>query len=107
MIFKSIKWRLQLWYGLILMSVLMGLGFAAYKLERDKVFRHADNELQHRLNVVLQTLRRGEQPRRPPPRLNGFDQPPGPPEDDFARDRPPQGPGDFHLQPRDCLLYTS
>ena len=33
-IFKSIKWRLQIWYGLILVVVLAGFGFTAYQLER-------------------------------------------------------------------------
>ena len=106
-ILKSIKWRLQIWYGLILVVVLMGLGITAYKLERDKVFRHTDNELQHRLNVVLQTLRRGGPQRRPPLRPNGFDQSPGPPEEDFGRDRPPRRPEDFHLQPRDEMLFDA
>jgi len=31
-IFKSIKWRLQIWYGLILVVVLTGFGFTAYQL---------------------------------------------------------------------------
>ena len=34
MIPKSIKWRLQIWYGLILVLVLAGFGFTAYQLER-------------------------------------------------------------------------
>ena len=105
--FKSIKWRLQIWYGLILVGVLLGLGITAYKLEHDKVFRHTDNELQRRVNVVLQTLHRGEQQRRPPPRPNDFDQPPGPPAGEFDRDRPPRGPEDFHLQPRDEVLFDA
>ena len=36
MIFKSIKWRLQIWYGLILVVVLAGFGFTAYQLERGR-----------------------------------------------------------------------
>ena len=35
-IFKSIKWRLQIWYGLILVVVLAGFGVTAYQLERDR-----------------------------------------------------------------------
>ena len=106
-IFKSIKWRLQLWYGLILVGVLLGLGITAYKLERDKMFRHIDNELQHRMNVVMQTLRRGEQQRPPPLRRNGFDQPPESSAAEFGRDRPLRGPEDFHLQPRDEVLFDA
>ena len=33
-IFKSIKWRLQIWYGLILVVVLAGFGFTADLLEQ-------------------------------------------------------------------------
>ena len=36
-LFKSIKWRLQLWYGLILVAVLAAFGFTAYKLETTAV----------------------------------------------------------------------
>ena len=38
-IFKSIKWRLQIWYGLILVVVLAGFGFTAYQLERGPAVR--------------------------------------------------------------------
>ena len=38
-IFKSIKWRLQLWYGLILVVVLAGFGFTSYQLERGRQVR--------------------------------------------------------------------
>ena len=38
-IFKSIKWRLQIWYGLILVAVLAGFGFTAYQLERRSAVR--------------------------------------------------------------------
>ena len=39
MISKSIKWRLQIWYGLILVVVLAGFGFTAYQLERGRHVR--------------------------------------------------------------------
>ena len=32
MIFKSIRWRLQIWYGLILFAVLAGFGATAFHL---------------------------------------------------------------------------
>jgi hypothetical protein len=49
MIFQSIKWRLQIWYGLILVAVLAGFGFTAFELERNLQLRRLDEELQRRL----------------------------------------------------------
>ena len=34
MILKSIRWRLQIWYGLVFLAVLTGFGLTAYELER-------------------------------------------------------------------------
>jgi hypothetical protein len=75
MIFKSIKWRLQLWYGLILVVVLAGFGFTAYQLERNRQFRRIDDELHRRFNVLANALH------RPPPR--------GPDSGEPLFDRPP------------------
>ena len=93
---KSIKWRLQIWYGLILVAVLAGFGFTAYQLERGRVFRRVDEELQRRIAVIgdarrvqvrgqarsggVQDIPPGRRPARDqnpdnPPRA----QPPGPP----------------------------
>ncbi len=74
-IFKSIKWRLQIWYGLILVVVLAGFGFTAYQLERNRQFRRIDDELQRRVGILANVLR------RPPPR--------GPNEGEQIFDRPP------------------
>ncbi len=56
--FKSIKWRLQIWYGLSLLLVLAGFGFTAFQLERTRTLRKIDGELQRRADTLLQTLRR-------------------------------------------------
>ena len=61
-IFNSIKWRLQLWYGLILVVVLAGFGGTAYQLERGKMYRQVDNELHRRVNAIANSLH------GPPPR---------------------------------------
>jgi hypothetical protein len=45
MIFQSIRWRLQIWYGLILAALLAGFGFTAYRLEHNRVIRQVDEEL--------------------------------------------------------------
>ena len=107
MIFKSIKWRLQIWYGLILVAVLAGFGVTAFQLERGRQLRRIDGELQHRVNMLASALRQ-------PPRGRGqgegqFD---GPPPEQF---RPPRqqrpddspngtGPDDFNQRPRDFHL---
>lgn len=65
MILNSIKWRLQLWYGLMLVAVLTGLGVTAFQLESGRQFRHIDGELQRRLNVLAAALRPPPRPRPP------------------------------------------
>ena len=106
-IFKSIKWRLQIWYGLILVVVLTGFGFSAYQLERNWQFRRIDDELHRRIGVLANALRRspprgpdaGEQPfYRPPPGQFSDDGPPG------------QGPRpsvDFHLPQQDAHFFDA
>jgi len=81
-IFKSIKWRLQVWYGLILLVVLAGFGGTAYQLERSRQFGRIDQELHRRVSVLANALR------RPPPRRMemGFDRPPP---DQLPEDLPP------------------
>jgi two-component system, OmpR family, sensor kinase len=80
MIFKSIKWRLQLWYGLILVVVLAGFGFTAYQLERGRLLGRIDDELHRRMEVLKSAMH------RPPPRGPGRDEPP------FGRPPPGQFP---------------
>ena len=64
MIFNSIRGRLQLWYGFILVAVLVGFGATAYQLERGRQMRRIDGELQRRVNLLATAL-------RPPPRGGG------------------------------------
>ena len=102
-IFKSIKWRLQIWYGLILVVVLAGFGFTSYQLERNRQFRRVDDELHRRFSVLANALR------RPPPRgpdAEPFDRPPpgrfpddGPPSQ-LSRPRPA-----FHLPLEDAHFF--
>lgn len=54
---RSLRWRLQLWYGLLLVVVLCGFGFTAWHLERTRRFRHMDEELQSRLSMLVDALR--------------------------------------------------
>lgn len=73
MIFNSIRWRLQLWHGLILLVVLAGFGFTAHRLQRANELRRVDQELQLRLGLVLEAVR------RPPPGGRGGPGGPGDP----------------------------
>jgi len=106
-IFKSIKWRLQLWYGLILVVVLAGFGFTAYQLERGRQFRHLDDELHRRIDILASNLH------HPPPQEgNGDDQFSNrpPPQDQFPGDGPMQPqrhPPVFHLAPENSRLFDT
>jgi signal transduction histidine kinase len=106
-IFNSIKWRLQLWYGLILVVVLAGFGFTAYQLERGRLFGRIDNELHRRAEILAGALRRppphppegGEQPfDRPPPGRFPDAGPPG---------QNPHPPREFHLPPEAAGLFDT
>src|ERR1017187_9051290 len=57
-VFKSIKWRLQIWYGLILVVVLAGFGFTAYQLERGRLLGRIDDELHRRVGILANALHR-------------------------------------------------
>jgi len=56
---RSIRWRMQVWHGLVLLAVLVGFGTTAYWLVRDIHFRRVDQELQRRLAVVAAAVRPG------------------------------------------------
>src|ERR1017187_9065530 len=95
-IFKSIKWRLQIWYGLILVVVLAGFGFTSYQLERNRQFRRVDDELHRRFGVLANALHRPP-PRRPDAGEQPFDRPP-------PGQFPDDGPPDRELRPQKFVL---
>jgi heavy metal sensor kinase len=106
-IFNSIKWRLQLWYGLILLVVLAGFGFTAYQLERNRQFRRVDDELRRRTGMLARVAfqpMRGRGPERLP-----FDGPPNgqprPPFDGGEPERSQPFPREFHLPPQAANLF--
>jgi heavy metal sensor kinase len=131
MIFNSIKWRLQIWYGLILVAVLVGFGVTAYQLERGRVFGRIDNEIHRRISALAQQLHRpprGPRQDRPPggPEVldaremttqanrvdtaGAPDRPDGPPSDQFPGDGPPdRGPRPlkFVLTPQLAALFDT
>ena len=101
-IFKSIKWRLQLWYGLILVAVLLALGITAYQLQRQELFGRIDNELQRRVGALADALHG----HHPGPGQRPFDRPPpGEMPSDFPP--PDQGPREFHLPSEDAALFDA
>lgn len=63
MFFKSIRWRLLAWYGLILALLLGGFGFTAWHLEQANHFQQTDQELQRRVSVLTNALRAYHSPR--------------------------------------------
>ncbi|MFO1476496.1 MAG: ATP-binding protein [Verrucomicrobiota bacterium] len=83
MVFKSIRWRLQAWYGLILLLVLAGFGVTAYQLQRGRQMGRIDDELLRRVSRVGAWL-------RPPPHGPG----PGRPNFGPFRGPPPEAPGE-------------
>jgi heavy metal sensor kinase len=106
-IFKSIKWRLQIWYGLILVAVLAGFGFTAYQLERGRLLGRIDDELHRRVGILAHALH------RPPPRGSNAGEPPfdRPPPDQLPGDGPPgqnlRPPTQFHLPPEATGLFDT
>ena len=89
MFYQSIRWRLQLWHGLLLVTVLTGFGITAYQLQRVNLFRRVDQELQRAANPIMARLRPPIGRDRPP-----LDRPEGEP---FPNRRGPGGgqhPGD-------------
>jgi two-component system, OmpR family, sensor kinase len=97
--FHSIRWRLELWHGLVLTLVLAGFGFTAWRLQRATQFQRVDQELEQRISAIAGLMRRGgEAPDRPPP-----DRPPPPDRSAFGNLAPP--PLEARLSPRDASLF--
>lgn len=49
---QSIRWRIQAWYGLLLLVVLAGFGAAAWWLARDNQLAHVDTDLRLRMTSL-------------------------------------------------------
>jgi signal transduction histidine kinase len=80
---RSIRWRLQIWYGVLLVGVLSGFGFTAYRLESSRRFREIDEGLQERISALVVALRTATRPdadsnRRDTPLPPGQERPTGP-----------------------------
>ena len=56
MLIRSIQWRLQLWYGLLLVAVLAAFGFTICRLEQSARMRQLDEELRRRVAALAMVL---------------------------------------------------
>lgn len=52
---RSLRWRIQLWYGLLLGLLLAGFGVTAYQLERSRVLQRIDETLQQRVPLLVES----------------------------------------------------
>jgi len=61
----SIRWRIQLWHGLMLVLVLAGFGFTAWQFVRMNQLNRVDHELEQRIGIVEKPFQpRDDQPPR-------------------------------------------
>ena len=57
MVTKSIRWRLQIWLGFLLVCVLSGFGISMYQLQRINQWKKIDGELERRVMALSGALR--------------------------------------------------
>lgn len=98
---KSIRWRIQVWHGFLLVLLVTGMLVAFYSYERSEKFLRIDNELHAALTPLLPQItgfpgggRRRSPPRgqfgnRPPPEDRGPNLPEDGPDQTDQRDQPP------------------
>ncbi|MEI6175760.1 MAG: ATP-binding protein [Verrucomicrobiota bacterium] len=110
--YHSIRWRLQLWHGLLLMLVLVGFGYTAWQLERATQLQRVDQDLERRVAVIAGAMRRGKSPQdRPPQDRPPQDRPPqgrpppGPPREDRSSNIAAPPPTEVRLSARDESLF--
>jgi len=80
----SLRWRIQLWHGLLLLVVIVAFCFASYRLQREETIRHADGELDLRLTALTNALQQGG-------RQAQGGGPPNPAQDGAPGEPPPPG----------------
>jgi len=62
---KSIRWRMQLWHGVVLLAVLVAFGITACWFVRSDQLRRVDQELRRRLSIIVMGAPRGGPAGRP------------------------------------------
>jgi len=65
----SIRWRLQLWHGGLLVLVLAGFGITAWQYQRSDQLNRTDHEMEQRMGIIAGALRPGNWPPSPLPEL--------------------------------------
>lgn len=101
MFIKSIRWRLLMWIGFLLVCVLSGFGLTVYELQRLHQLSQVDEELGRRVSTLSSAVRGpslppafergpGGPPPGPGPGGPGFDDPPVRPPFGRLEPRPPQ-----------------
>ena len=63
----TLRWRIQIWHGTLLASVLTGFALAAYRYQTATALRRVDVELQGRVRVLADALPGPRGPVAPPP----------------------------------------
>ncbi|HXR07406.1 MAG TPA: ATP-binding protein [Candidatus Acidoferrum sp.] len=116
MIFQSIRWRLQVWYGLVFLGLLAGFGVTAYSLLRNVQLRHLDEDFLRRMGPLSSAFRPppgGPRGAGPPPGQSGRRGDRG---GDFPGNGPPEegmfpGPGapgfQFRLPAEQAAMFGS
>ncbi len=104
----SIRWRLQLWLGFLLLCVLTGFGIAVYELQKGAVFREVDEQLEARLGKLTGEMHRshdgnfeGGGPRRDHDRERNNEMRPDP-----GEHRRRRGPKTADLSPETLALFA-
>ena len=94
---NSIKWRLQLWYGLFLAMVLLAFGNTSYQLEWDRQYRLIVDSFNPQFRMLMDSMQRPPPfPGRPPADFTPEDQPP-----------PARRPHGLHLSERTTDLVAN
>ncbi|MBI3882640.1 MAG: HAMP domain-containing protein [Verrucomicrobia bacterium] len=96
---KSIRWRIQVWHGALLVALVAALTVSFYAFEKRSRLQVVDTQLQEYLTPLLPRITPGGAPglnpppggrdRRPPPDSDPFGPPPG----ELRGFGPPEGPG--------------
>lgn len=99
--FRSIRWRLQLWHGAVFALVIAGFALTAWSQQRAIQIQRVDRELERRIAVIVDSLRRpgtgrGPQGRPDPARPRPAGRP-------AAANAP--APTGFRLSPREESLF--
>ena len=98
--FRSIRWRLQLWHGLLLVTVLAGFGITAWQLQRANQLSRVDHDLEQRMGIIAGMMRPNNNVPPDRPRQRGL-----PPAERPPSDTPPPGAPNLRLSARELSLF--